>query len=193
MNNIDVYVKFIVDFFTGIGPIGGFFLIMFESILPPIPVGVVVGLNMLAFGSVLGFILSYIACLCGCTMSFFLFRYLFKGKVTHRFSEKNRNNIEEWKSKISNMHVATLALLVALPITPAFAVNISAGLSDMNYKKFLVSIMIGKPAMLFFYGYTTVSFIDSLKDPMSLIRIILIMLGVYIVSKIVEKVVKVEK
>lgn len=193
MNNIDGYVKVIIDFFTGIGPLGGFFLIMFESIIPPIPVGVIVGLNMLAFGNILGFIISYIACLCGCSLSFYLFRHFLKGKFTHRFSEKTRNNIEEWKSKISNMHIATLALLVALPVTPAFAVNIAAGLSDMKYKKFLISIMIGKPAMLFFYGYTTVSFVESLKDPIQLFKIIVLMLTVYIVSKIVEKVVKVDK
>lgn len=193
MDKIAGYVDYIVSLFQSIGPLGGFLLIMLESILPPIPLGVIVGFNMLSFGKIFGFILSYIAAVCGCVMSFCLFRYLLKGRITHRFSKKNQDTINKWKDKLSNMKVHTLAILVALPVTPAFAVNIAAGLSDMSLKKFIISICIGKPAMLFFYGYIAVSVVESLKDPMNIVKVVALMIGVYIISRIVEKVVKVEK
>ena len=53
--------------------------------------------------------------------------------------------------------------------------------------------MIGKPAMLLFYGYIAVSVMESLKDPMNLVKVLALMVGVYIISKIVERLVKVEE
>lgn len=192
MDKLSFYVDYVVGLFEQIGPIGGFLLVMLESILPPLPLGVIVGFNMLSFGNIFGFIMSYIATLCGCILSFVLFRYLFKGKITHRFSKKNQDSINKWKDKLSNMKMPTLAILVALPVTPSFAVNIAAGLSDMSLRKFVISICVGKPAMLFFYGYIAVSVVESLKDPMNFVKVGALMVGVYVVSKIVEKVVKVE-
>lgn len=193
MDRLSFYIDYIVSLFESIGPVGGFLLVMLESILPPLPLGVIVGFNMISFGKLFGFIISYIATLMGCILSFVLFRYFLKGKFTKHFSKKNRDAINKWKDKLSNIKMPTLALLVALPVTPSFAVNIAAGLSDMSLRKFIISICVGKPAMLFFYGYIAVSFMESLKDPMNIVRVIALMIGVYIISKIVEKVVKVEK
>ena len=193
MDKLSFYINYIVSLFESIGPAGGFLLIMLESVLPPLPLGVIVGFNMISFGKFFGFILSYIATICGCILSFILFRYFFKGKFINKFSKKNRESINKWKDKLSNIKMPTLALLVALPVTPSFAVNIAAGLSDMSLRKFFISICIGKPAMLFFYGYIAVSVMESLKDPMNIVRVIALMIGVYIISKIIEKVVKVDE
>ena len=193
MEKLSYYVDYVVSLFEQIGPMGGFILVMLESILPPLPLGVIVGFNMISFGKLFGFIMSYIATILGCVLSFVLFRYLFKGKFTKHFSKKNQDSINKWKNKLTNIKLPTLAILVALPVTPSFAVNIAAGLSDMSLRKFIVAICVGKPAMLFFYGYIAVSVMESLKDPMNLVKVLALMIGVYVISKIVEKVVKVEK
>lgn len=193
MDKITFYINYIISFFESIGPIGGFILVILESILPPIPLGAIVGFNMLSFGNLFGFVLSYVATIMGCYLSFALFRYVLKGRFITKFSLKKQDVINKWKDKLSNIKIPTLALLVALPVTPSFAVNIAAGLSDMSTKKFLISICIGKPAMLFFYGYIAVSLIESLKDPMNLVRVIALMIIVFIVSKLIEKVVKVDE
>lgn len=193
MDKLTFYINYIVSLFESIGPAGGFLLIMLESVLPPLPLGVIVGFNMISFGKLFGFILSYVATIIGCILSFVLFRYFFKGKFINKFSKKNRDSINKWKDKLSNIKMPTLALLVALPVTPSFAVNIAAGLSDMSLRKFIISICIGKPAMLFFYGYIAVSVMESLKDPMNIVKVIVLMLVVYIISKIIEKVVKVDE
>ena len=193
MDKLSFYINYIVSLFESIGPVGGFLLIMLESVLPPLPLGVIVGFNMISFGKLFGFILSYVATIIGCILSFVLFRYFFKGKFINKFSKKNRDSINKWKDKLSNIKMPTLALLVALPVTPSFAVNIAAGLSDMSLRKFIISICLGKPAMLFFYGYIAVSVMESLKDPMNIVKVIVLMLVVYIISKIIEKVVKVDE
>lgn len=47
--------------------------------------------------------------------------------------------------------------------------------------------------MLIFYGYIAVSFVDSLKDPSKFIYVILLIFGAYIFTKLLERVVKIEK
>ena len=192
MESVTLIINDIVNYMVSLGPVGGFVLILLESLLPPLPLGVVVGLNVLSFGNVFGFILSYVAVIIGCMISFFLFRYLFKDRFINWFSKKNRARIQKWMDKLSNIKLATLVVVFALPITPAFLVNIAGGLSEISYKKYLIALIIGKPAMLLFYGYIAVSLVDSLKDPVNIIRVVLLVTIAYIVSKVIERVVKVE-
>ena len=193
IENISIFINQVVEIMVSFGPLGGFLLVLLESIFPPLPLGVIVGLNMLSFGNIFGFILSYIATLAGCMGSFYLFRYLFKDKIIHWFSEKNQKSIKKWMKKLSDIDFNVLVVLFALPITPAFLVNIAGGLSDISSRKYLIAMLIGKPAMLLFYGYIAVSFVDSLKDPINFLKVGVLVLVAYIVSKIIEKIVKVEK
>ncbi len=192
MESVTLIINNIVNYMVSLGPIGGFVLILLESVLPPLPLGAIVGLNMLSFGNVFGFILSYVAVIIGCMTSFFLFRYLFKDKFIKWFSKKNKARIKKWMDKLSSIKFTTLVVLFALPITPAFLVNIAGGLSEISYKKYLMALIVGKPAMLLFYGYIAVSLVDSLKDPANIIRVVLLVTITYIISKIIERVVKVE-
>lgn len=192
MEEITLIIDQIVSYMVSFGPLGGFVLIMFESFLPPLPLGLIVGLNMLSFGRVFGFLLSYFATITGCMLSFWLFRYFFKDRYMKWFNEKNQIRIKKWMNKLSHMKFTTLAVLFAVPLTPAFLVNIAGGLSDISIKKYLTALMVGKPAMLLFYGYIAVSLVDSLKDPTNLIKVVILLFITYIISKVIEKVVKVE-
>ena len=111
----------------------------------------------------------------------------------HWFSKKNQTKIKKWMKKLTDIDFNTLVVVMALPVTPAFLVNIAAGLSDISYRKYLIAMIIGKPAMLLFYGYIAVSFVESLKDPINFIKIGALVLGAYLISKIIERVVKVEE
>ena len=77
MENIALIIDIVVNYMISLGPVGGFVLIMIESFLPPLPLGVIIGLNMLSFGNVIGFIISYVASITGCMLSFYFFRYIY--------------------------------------------------------------------------------------------------------------------
>ena len=55
------------------GPIVGCFLINIESMVPILPLFVFITLNFLAFGNILGFVISWFFTCVGCSISFFLF------------------------------------------------------------------------------------------------------------------------
>ena len=80
-----------------------------------------------------------------------------------------------------------LVVLIAVPFTPAFAVNIVAGLSKVSFKKFLGAILIGKIFLITFWGYIGTSLIDSVKDPIILLKIGIMLLVAYLVSKFISK------
>lgn len=189
---IDI-INTVVSFLQNLGMLGGFFLVLLESIIPALPLSVFITFNILAYGNIIGVIISYVATVCGCVLSFLLFRYVIKDKIDKVLKDKTKKKRDKLMNRISNIDFNALVLIVAMPFTPAFLINIAAGLSDIKFKKYFISILIGKIAMVYFWGYIGKNFIDSLKDPIIIIKIIAIMLAAYIISKLIEKIFKVEE
>ena len=99
---------------------------------------------------------------------------------------------EDYGIKISNITLSQLVVLTAIPFTPAFAVNIAAGLSNISFKKYFVGIFLGKISLVYFWGYIGTSLVESLKNPIILVRIFFVVLVMYIISQFVNKKVNLE-
>ena len=192
LNNIDVFIENILNALGVFGPILGCLFIIVESILPILPLSVFVTLNFYAFGSILGFIISYCCTILGCMISYLIVRKGFKTKFDKFMDQKDRKKLKKYITSFNKIKLENLVILIAIPFTPAFLVNIAAALSDISKKKFWVSLLIGKLFMVYFWGYVGVTLIDSLKNPIYLIRIIILVLVAYIIGKIVNKKVGVE-
>ena len=186
MEYIDIFVQNSISTLSFLGPIAGIILIMIESILPILPLSVFITLNIITFGNTLGFLMSLIATITGCSISFFLFRK-FRDKLYKFLGKKKQENIQSWLKNLSKIPFTSLAIIMAIPFTPAFFVNIAAGLSKMSYKKFFASLILGKTVMVYFWGYIGTSLLDSLTDVTVLIKIIVLLLVTYVISKKVEK------
>ena len=193
MERVAEIINTVVLFLQGLGIVGGFFLVLLESIIPALPLSVFIAFNIMAFGNITGLIISYVATIVGCVLSFLLFRYVIKDKVRKLLSAKSKKKVDSLMKKISNIDFNLLVVIIAIPFTPAFLVNIAAGLSDIKIRKFIISILIGKIAMIYFWGYIGANLIESLKNPIILIKILVIILIAYVISKILEKVIKVEE
>lgn len=157
----------------------GAIVIVLESILPFLPLAVFIAINVIAFGSLLGFILSYIATIIGCTVSFYLVRYFRK----FRKYEK----VDKLINKFETLKFSSLVIITAVPFTPAFSVNIAAGLSNMEYKKFLFILIISKLSIIYFWGFIGTTLFESITDIGVLIRIGVILIITFILSKMVMK------
>lgn len=188
---IDIFIDTTLNNLGLWGPILGCFFIVIESMLPILPLFVFITLNFLSFGHFWGFIISWFFTIIGCSISFFLFRkkvqtWLYKRLKKHGIISK------ESIDKITNLRLEQLAIIIAIPATPAFMVNILAGLSKMSYKKFICALMIGKVFLVYFCGYIGCSLIESFKHPIVLIKVG-IMLGIsYLAGRIVSKKFKIE-
>ena len=175
------------------GLIGGFFLILLESIIPALPLGVFIGMNMLAFGNVTGFFLSYFSTIIGCMISFSVFKYVVKDLVLRILNNKTIEKVEVYMEKIKKLDFNCLVILIALPITPASLINMVAGLAKMDSKKYLLALLIGKLAIVYFWGYIGSSILKDIKNPQVILKMIILVLITYIISKIIEQIIKVEE
>ena len=182
INNL---VQPMIDLLISIGPIGGVLLIIIESIIPILPLAVFITLNMASFGSIFGFLISWLSTLVGCMLSFIFFRYVFQKRLSNFVKKKNNPKLNKIMAAIDNINFSNLVLLIAIPFSPAFLINIAAGLSKIETKKFFIALLIGKVIMVYFWGYIGTSLLESLTDITTIFKIAILLIIAFAVSKIV--------
>jgi uncharacterized membrane protein YdjX (TVP38/TMEM64 family) len=185
VETIEKIISSLTNIIERLGPLAGLFVIVLESIIPILPLAAIIALNNIVFGPFFGFLISWVGTIIGCLLSFFAFRLGFNNKLYRR--TKTDGKTQKFMKYITKVPASRLTLLIAIPFTPAFAVNIAAGLSKISFKKYFISILIGKISIVYFWGYIGTSLIESVKNPIILIRIA-IMVGIaYSLSLFIQK------
>ena len=57
----------------------------------------------------------------------------------------------------------------------------------MNFKKYVYALMIGKVFLIIFWGFIGTSLINSIKNPINLVYIVIMLIICFIISKLVSK------
>ncbi len=188
---VEKYIEFATKLIQDGGILLGFILIVLESFIPVLPLAVFVALNINAFGFFVGISVSWCATCVGCFLSYLLFYYLSE-KIYNLLSKKTKDKVDRGLEKFGNISLQGIVLLITLPFTPAFLINILAGISHVKHNKFLAAILIGKVFMVVFWGYIGKSFIESMTDIKAIIYIVFALGAAYIISKIVSRKMNIE-
>lgn len=189
-NSFYIFVMNTIDALGVYGPLLGCVFIILESILPPLPLFVFITLNFVAYGKLVGFIISWICTCIGCFLSYFLVKKFLRNWVLKKI--KNVDLLTKWMSYIENLSLSKVTVILAVPFTPAFMVNIAAGICNMDFKKFSVAILISKIFLVYFWGVVGTGLLESLHNPRSIITVIVMMVVAYLVSLIIKKVFKID-
>lgn len=178
------------NFLLSVGPLGyvlSCVLLFLEAIIPILPATIFITLLIYKFGPIFGFIISY---LCSVSGSILIYN-IFKGKLSSKFNnyiqKKNKNKLNKIINRLRKIKFVNLCLIIALPFTPQFLVHISCGLMGIEKKKYLLSLCIGKIFLIIFWGFIGTSLLNSIKNPIILIYIALLLIPCYILSKIVSR------
>lgn len=185
------FLNNIVEFIQNAGLLGAILscgIITIESIFPIIPLLVFITINFLVLGNVIGFITSWIFTVIGCILSYELFKRGLGSKFEHL--TENKELIKKYTKMFKNISTGKLLLIVAFPFTPAFMVNIAAGLSKMEFKKYIVAILFGKISLVFYSAYIGKSFIESITNPIALLKAFSMITIVYLLYILAKKVFK---
>ena len=172
------------------GPILGSLFIVLESIIPPLPLFVFITINFIAFGYVFGFIISWVCTIIGCLISYFLVKKFLRNFVVDKI--KNVNLLTKCMNYIENLSLTKVTVILSIPFTPAFMMNIAAGLVNMNFKKFFIAILISKIFLVYFWGFVGTSLVESFQNPTSLITVVVMMIIAYVMSLAIKKVFKID-
>lgn len=171
------------------GPLLGCVFIVLESIIPPLPLFVFITINFIAFGKLIGFIVSWICTCIGCFISYYLVKRYLRNWVVKKI--KNVDLLTKCMNYIENLSLTKVTVILSIPFTPAFLMNIAAGLVNMNSKKFVISILISKIFLVYFWGVVGTGLIESFRHPESIITVIIMVIIAFVVSAIVRKVFKI--
>lgn len=163
----------------------GFGLIVLESILPVLPLALFIALNLLLFGNGKGFVLSWVATICGCILSYSICKYGFSNLFYRHL--KNHSKTSVIVDKIKHISFPNLVILMAIPFTPAFSINIGAGLSKMDFKKFFFALLISKLSIVYFWGFVGTTLVESLTDVTVLFKLFSMIVLVFLLSKLILK------
>lgn len=187
MDVVSQIIEFSTNFISSGGLLFGFFIVYIECLIPVLPLSVFIALNVNAFGLITGILLSWIATCLGCVTCYYL--YVFLGdKLTKKFiTKKTYSKIKGKIDKFRDIKFSELVLVITVPFTPSFLINLLAGLSKMPKKKFFLGLLVGKIFTIIFWGYIGKTFIESLTDIKALIYIGVTLLMAYILSKVVTK------
>ena len=189
-NSFYIFVMNTIDALGVYGPLLGCVFIILESIIPPLPLFVFITLNFVAYGKLVGFIISWICTCMGCLLSYFLVKKFLRDWVLKKI--KNVYLLTKWMSYIENLSLSKVTVILAIPFTPAFMVNIAAGICNMDFKKFSIAILISKIFLVYFWGVVGTGLLESLHNPRSIITVIVMMVVAYLVSLIIKKVFKID-
>jgi len=181
---------FLTNFLLSIGIFGyvlSCLLIIVESIIPILPLSVFITLLFYKFGILIGFIISYVFTIIGCFISYSIFNSKLRTSLEKHIIRNEKKRLDKIVKNIKNIKFVNLCLIIALPFTPAFLVNIACGLSNVDKKKYILSLLVGKIFLVIFWGMIGTSIITSFKNPINLIYISILLLLCFILSRIVSK------
>ena len=162
----------------------GVLIIVLESIIPILPLAVFIAVNMIAFGTVVGFLLSLFATILGCSLSFFIFKKL---RPHLLLKLKPNSSFRKFMLLVDNVSFSRLVMIMTIPFTPTFSINIAAGLSNMSYKEYFMALLISKSILVYFWGFVGTTLLESFTDITVVIKIAILILIAFIASKIVIK------
>ena len=187
MELVQEIIEFSTNFISSGGLLFGFFIVYIECLIPVLPLSVFIALNVNAFGMFTGVLISWIATCLGCVTCYYLYVFLCD-KLTKKFiSKKTYNKIKDRIDMFRDISFSKLVLVITVPFTPSFLINLLAGLSHMKKEKFFLGLLVGKIFTIIFWGYIGKTFIESLTDIKALIYIGITLLMAYILSKVVTK------
>ena len=187
MDLINTIVEYSTEVISNGGILFGMLLIMIESFIPVLPLSVFIALNTHTFGLLPGILMSWVSTCIGCYISYLIFYYVSNNIIYKYVSKKVRNKIDKAIDKFQSISLANLTVIITLPFTPAFLINILAGVSGMSKKKYIVALLIGKIFMVSFWGYIGKSFVESMTDISSIIMMSIMIIIAYVLSKLIGK------
>ena len=88
---------------------------------------------------------------------------------------------------LRNLSTGKMLLIIALPFTPAFAVNMAAGLLKIDFKKYLTALLFGKISLVLYSAYIGTTFVEGFKNPIIFVYLALLIAAIYLLFIVVKK------
>ena len=147
--NVDIVRGYILSYGI-LAPIVSFILMVFQSIIAPLPAFMITFANAGLFGWVKGAILSWTSSMVGAALCFYIARYFGRNLVEKLTSKFALESIDQFFEKYGNYAVVVARLL---PFISFDIVSYAAGLTSMSFWKFIIATGLGQLPATIVYSY----------------------------------------
>jgi len=140
------FIDSVKEIYSSFGIAAAIGLPYFETLIPIVPLFLMLSFNVLSYGMVLGFILTYIGTsLAAITIFVFLRTVSSEKSIDDRKVNKKIKRYLYW---IENTHPALHILAMMIPLSPAYLINYSMGLSNISFSRYLFVTLVSRFIML---------------------------------------------
>lgn len=119
-----------------------FLLIVVQTFIPFVPFFLLAGVNIVIFGPVGGFLLTWIAAVVGASLNFLTARYVAQGWAQAKVGNLPFFQRLNEQAERSGFRIVLMARLI--PVLPSTVINAAAGLSAVSFLQFFTATLIGK-------------------------------------------------
>ncbi|AHM56973.1 TVP38/TMEM64 family inner membrane protein YdjZ [Peptoclostridium acidaminophilum DSM 3953] len=151
MGNLDVgLVKGYINSFGILAPTVSFLLMVFQSVMAPLPAFLITFANASLFGWVKGALLSWSSAMAGAALCFYIAKFYGRGTVEKLTSKFALESVDGFFEKYGKY-----AILVArlLPFMSFDIVSYAAGLTSMSFWSFFWATGLGQLPATIIYSY----------------------------------------
>lgn len=149
MMDIEAIKGYILSF--GIwSPIVSFLLMVFQSIIAPLPAFLITFANAGLFGWIRGAILSWSSAMAGAALCFYIAKFYGRNAVEKLISKNSIKNVDVFFDKYGKYAVLIARLL---PFVSFDIVSYAAGLTSMNFWPFFIATGLGQLPATIVYSY----------------------------------------
>ncbi len=132
-------------------PIFFIFLQIVQVIIPLIPGGVSIGVGVIIFGPVWGFIYNYVGIVIGSIIVFFIARKYGMPFIKKMFKKELIDKYIGWLNKGKKFE-KLFAAAIFFPVSPDDFLCYLAGVTDISAKKYIAIIVLLKPFTIALYS-----------------------------------------
>lgn len=166
------------------GPFGfifGILLAMVEAFFPPLPLAAFVTINVISFGFLGGYILSYLGTLVGSFLVFKILKRFGHGRI-HSYIERHHRaqSLFTW---IHDKGAFPIFVMLTFPFTPSIVVAGLAAFADVEDKSYLYALAGGKLLMVLSLSFIGVNIQSFLSQPLKSALFIVLTLSITFVAK----------
>ncbi|SDU55127.1 TVP38/TMEM64 family protein [Desulfobacula phenolica] len=144
------YIKGYILSFGIWAPVVSFWLMLFQSVVAPLPAFLITFSNAALFGWIKGATLSWSSAMAGAALCFFIAKWFGRGVVEKLTSKPALNNMDDFFKKYGSY---TILIARLLPFISFDIVSYAAGLTSMGFWPFLWATGIGQLPATIIYSY----------------------------------------
>lgn len=144
------YIKGYILSFGIWAPIVSFLLMLFQSVVAPLPAFLITFSNAALFGWIKGAILSWSSAMAGAALCFFIAKWFGRSMVEKLTSKSALENIDDFFKRYGSY---TILIARLLPFISFDIVSYAAGLTSISFRSFFWATGVGQLPATIIYSY----------------------------------------